>query len=69
MFAALREPECELCGQWNWADLLLRQEVAAVQEKDYLSFSRIYEHNLFLRWNLNCTADLWSHFCLSSLSL
>lgn len=26
--------------------------------KDYLSFSRIYEHNLFLRWSLNCTADL-----------
>lgn len=26
--------------------------------KDYLSFSRIYEHNLFLRRSLNCTADL-----------
>lgn len=25
--------ECELCGQWNWADLLLQQEVAVVQER------------------------------------
>lgn len=59
MFAALQKPKSVSCvGSETEPISCSNRKLAAVPGRAYLSFTRIYEHNLFLRWSLNCTSEL-----------